>query len=168
MQKRSREETLWRCIAPSCNWSSRVHIHETCFQSMEEAMLTKIGTITVQVTDQDKALEFYTQKLGFEKRSDEPMGRTSAGLQLLRQGHRPGSFYIRRLLRDLMQPPTRKRKPASASPLAWYWRSMILKRRSRNSSRTAYTLKRNPKSSRGAGGGSSLTRTAIPTVCINN
>ncbi len=37
-------------------------------------MLINIGTITVQVTDQDKALEFYTQKLGFEKRSDEPMG----------------------------------------------------------------------------------------------
>ncbi len=37
-------------------------------------MLTRIGTITVQVTDQDKALEFYTQKLGFEKRSDQPMG----------------------------------------------------------------------------------------------
>ena len=37
-------------------------------------MLTNIGTITVQVTDQDKALEFYTQKLGFEKRSDQPMG----------------------------------------------------------------------------------------------
>ncbi len=37
-------------------------------------MLTNIGTITVQVTDQDKALEFYTQKLGFEKRADMPMG----------------------------------------------------------------------------------------------
>ena len=37
-------------------------------------MLTQVGTITVQVTDQDKALEFYTQKLGFEKRSDQPMG----------------------------------------------------------------------------------------------
>jgi lactoylglutathione lyase len=37
-------------------------------------MLTSVGTITVQVTDQDKALEFYTQKLGFEKRSDQPMG----------------------------------------------------------------------------------------------
>jgi len=37
-------------------------------------MLTKIGTITVQVTDQDKALAFYTQKLGFEKRADQPMG----------------------------------------------------------------------------------------------
>lgn len=37
-------------------------------------MLTKIGTITVQVIDQDKALEFYTQKLGFEKRTDQPLG----------------------------------------------------------------------------------------------
>ncbi|TAK30112.1 MAG: VOC family protein [Chloroflexota bacterium] len=37
-------------------------------------MLTNIGTITVQVTDQDTALEFYTQKLGFEKRADQPMG----------------------------------------------------------------------------------------------
>ncbi len=37
-------------------------------------MLTRIGTITIQVTDQDKALDFYTKKLGFEKRSDQPMG----------------------------------------------------------------------------------------------
>ncbi len=37
-------------------------------------MLTRIGTITVQVTDQDKALEYYTKKLGFEKRADQPMG----------------------------------------------------------------------------------------------
>lgn len=37
-------------------------------------MLTRIGTITVQVTDQNKALEFYTKKLGFEKRADQSMG----------------------------------------------------------------------------------------------
>ncbi len=37
-------------------------------------MLTGVGTITVQVTDQDRALAFYTQKLGFEKRVDQPMG----------------------------------------------------------------------------------------------
>jgi predicted enzyme related to lactoylglutathione lyase len=40
----------------------------------ENLMLTRIGTITVQVSDQDRALEFYTQKLGFEKRTDMPMG----------------------------------------------------------------------------------------------
>lgn len=37
-------------------------------------MLTNVGTITVHVTDQDKALAFYTQKLGFEARADMPMG----------------------------------------------------------------------------------------------
>lgn len=37
-------------------------------------MLTNIGTITVHVTDQNAALEFYTKKLGFEVRSDQPMG----------------------------------------------------------------------------------------------
>lgn len=37
-------------------------------------MLTRVGTITVQVTDQDKAVEYYTQKLGFELRADQPMG----------------------------------------------------------------------------------------------
>jgi lactoylglutathione lyase len=37
-------------------------------------MLTRVGTITVKVTDQDKALAFYSQKLGFEKRADQPMG----------------------------------------------------------------------------------------------
>src|SRR5579859_6753690 len=40
----------------------------------EIAMLTRIGTITVQVTDQDAALAYYTEKLGFEKRADIPMG----------------------------------------------------------------------------------------------
>lgn len=49
---------------------------ETCAKNTEEAMLTKIGTITVQVTDQDKALEFYTQKLGFEKRNERCERRT--------------------------------------------------------------------------------------------
>ena len=37
-------------------------------------MLTNVGTITVHVTDQDKALAFYTEKLGFEARADMPMG----------------------------------------------------------------------------------------------
>jgi lactoylglutathione lyase len=37
-------------------------------------LLTRIGTVTIQVRDQDKALEFYTKKLGFEKRMDQPMG----------------------------------------------------------------------------------------------
>lgn len=49
-------------------------------------MLTAIGTITVQVTDQDKALEFYTKKLGFEKRGDMPMGPGQRWLEVAPPG----------------------------------------------------------------------------------
>ena len=33
-----------------------------------------IGTVGIPVTDQDRALEFYVGKLGFEKRRDLPFG----------------------------------------------------------------------------------------------
>ena len=33
-----------------------------------------VGTVGVQVTDQDRALEFYVGKLGFETRRDMPFG----------------------------------------------------------------------------------------------
>jgi catechol 2,3-dioxygenase-like lactoylglutathione lyase family enzyme len=36
--------------------------------------ITQIGTVIVPVADQDKALEFYTETLGFEKRLDVPRG----------------------------------------------------------------------------------------------
>jgi lactoylglutathione lyase len=49
-------------------------------------MLTDIGTITVQVTDQSKALEFYTQKLGFEVRSDQPMGPSQRWIEVAPAG----------------------------------------------------------------------------------
>ncbi len=49
-------------------------------------MLTRIGTITVQVTDQDKALYYYTKKLGFEKRSDMPMGPGQRWLEVAPPG----------------------------------------------------------------------------------
>jgi catechol 2,3-dioxygenase-like lactoylglutathione lyase family enzyme len=34
--------------------------------------ITRVGTVIVPVTDQDRALEFYVGKLGFEKRLDAP------------------------------------------------------------------------------------------------
>ncbi|MBI2958391.1 MAG: VOC family protein [Chloroflexi bacterium] len=49
-------------------------------------MLTRIGTVTVQVTDQDKALEFYTSKLGFEKRQDSPMGPGQRWIEVAPRG----------------------------------------------------------------------------------
>jgi catechol 2,3-dioxygenase-like lactoylglutathione lyase family enzyme len=36
--------------------------------------ISQIGTVMVPVSDQDQALEFYTAKLGFEKRADIPFG----------------------------------------------------------------------------------------------
>ena len=37
-------------------------------------MIDSIGGMVVIVSDQQKAIEFYTQKLGFELRSDTPFG----------------------------------------------------------------------------------------------
>ena len=36
--------------------------------------ISQIGTVIVPVSDQDRAIEFFVQKLGFEKRSDIPFG----------------------------------------------------------------------------------------------
>lgn len=49
-------------------------------------MLTRVGTVTVQVADQDSALEFYTQKLGFEKRRDDPMGPNQRWIEVAPPG----------------------------------------------------------------------------------
>ncbi len=36
--------------------------------------ITQLGTVMVPVSDQDRALEFYVEKLGFETRADIPFG----------------------------------------------------------------------------------------------
>jgi catechol 2,3-dioxygenase-like lactoylglutathione lyase family enzyme len=36
--------------------------------------INQIGTVVVPVTDQDRAIEFYVDTLGFEKRTDVPFG----------------------------------------------------------------------------------------------
>lgn len=50
--------------------------------------LTGVGTITVYVTDQDKALEFYTNRLGFEKRADNRMGPGQRWIEVAPPGAR--------------------------------------------------------------------------------
>lgn len=37
-------------------------------------MIARVGTVAVTVQDQDKALDFYVNSLGFEKRDDQPFG----------------------------------------------------------------------------------------------
>ena len=36
--------------------------------------VSKIGTVVIPVADQDREIEFYLEKLGFEKRADVPFG----------------------------------------------------------------------------------------------
>jgi catechol 2,3-dioxygenase-like lactoylglutathione lyase family enzyme len=36
--------------------------------------ITEVGTVIVPVSDQDRAIEFYTETLGFEVRGDTPYG----------------------------------------------------------------------------------------------
>ena len=36
--------------------------------------ISKVGTVVVPVSDQDRAIAFYTETLGFEKRADVPFG----------------------------------------------------------------------------------------------
>jgi catechol 2,3-dioxygenase-like lactoylglutathione lyase family enzyme len=36
--------------------------------------ISKIGTVVIPVTDQDRAIAFYVDTLGFEKRTDVPFG----------------------------------------------------------------------------------------------
>lgn len=48
--------------------------------------ITQVGTVMVPVSDQDKALEFYVGKLGFEKRADIPFGAGERWVEVAPQG----------------------------------------------------------------------------------
>jgi len=48
--------------------------------------ITQVGTVIVPVADQDRALEFYTGTLGFEKRMDVPMGEAMRWIEVAPQG----------------------------------------------------------------------------------
>jgi catechol 2,3-dioxygenase-like lactoylglutathione lyase family enzyme len=46
---------------------------------MSQTSITDIGTVGIPVSDQDKAVEFFTGTLGFEKRLDARMGELPLG-----------------------------------------------------------------------------------------
>jgi catechol 2,3-dioxygenase-like lactoylglutathione lyase family enzyme len=48
--------------------------------------ITQVGTVMVPVSDQDRALEFYVEKLGFEKRADIPFGNGDRWVEVAPQG----------------------------------------------------------------------------------
>jgi catechol 2,3-dioxygenase-like lactoylglutathione lyase family enzyme len=54
--------------------------------STTTSRISKIGTVIVTVSDQDRALEFYVEKLGFEKRADVPFGGDNRWLEVAPSG----------------------------------------------------------------------------------
>jgi catechol 2,3-dioxygenase-like lactoylglutathione lyase family enzyme len=50
------------------------------------AQISQVGTVFVPVADQDRALEFYVGKLGFEKRGDFPYGEGSRWVEVAPPG----------------------------------------------------------------------------------
>jgi predicted enzyme related to lactoylglutathione lyase len=49
-------------------------------------MIKNIHVTGVSVSDQDRALDFYTTKLGFKKLTDEPMGEGARWIEVAPQG----------------------------------------------------------------------------------
>ena len=48
--------------------------------------ITQVGTVMVPVSDQDRALEFYVDKLGFDKRTDSAYGDGDRWLEVAPPG----------------------------------------------------------------------------------
>ena len=48
--------------------------------------ITRVGTVIVPVSDQDRALDFYLVTLGFEKRMDAPYGAGGRWIEVAPQG----------------------------------------------------------------------------------
>jgi catechol 2,3-dioxygenase-like lactoylglutathione lyase family enzyme len=48
--------------------------------------ISQVATVIVPVSDQDKAIAFYTDKLGFEKRTDVPMGQADRWVEVAPPG----------------------------------------------------------------------------------
>ena len=45
-------------------------------------MITSVKSVGVYVSDQQRALDFYTNQLGFEKRRDDPMGPNARWIEV--------------------------------------------------------------------------------------
>jgi catechol 2,3-dioxygenase-like lactoylglutathione lyase family enzyme len=55
-------------------------------ETTTKTRITQVGTVIVPVTDQDRAVDFYVEKLGFEKRSDTPFGRGDRWIEVAPAG----------------------------------------------------------------------------------
>src|SRR3954451_13605800 len=55
-------------------------------QTETSTRIAQVGTVMVPVSDQDRALDFYVEKLGFEKRTDTPFGDGQRWLEVAPAG----------------------------------------------------------------------------------
>jgi catechol 2,3-dioxygenase-like lactoylglutathione lyase family enzyme len=55
-------------------------------ETQTSTRITEVGSVIVPVSDQDQALEFYVEKLGFEKRSDTPFGEGERWIEVAPAG----------------------------------------------------------------------------------
>ena len=58
--------------------------------------ITEVGTIGVPVTDQDRAVDFYREKLGFETRIDVPYGQGERWIEVAPPGAATTVALVRR------------------------------------------------------------------------
>jgi catechol 2,3-dioxygenase-like lactoylglutathione lyase family enzyme len=54
--------------------------------SKTAARMTKVGVVVVPISDTDRAIEFYVDKLGFEKRVDVPFGNGYRWVEVAPEG----------------------------------------------------------------------------------
>jgi catechol 2,3-dioxygenase-like lactoylglutathione lyase family enzyme len=54
--------------------------------STTKTAIARIGTVIVPVSDQDRAIEFYVDTLGFEKRADVPFGEDYRWVEVAPEG----------------------------------------------------------------------------------
>ncbi len=59
-------------------------------ETQSTTAITEVATVIVPVADQDRALEFYVETLGFEKRMDMPYGDGNRWLEVV-----PPMFFFR-------------------------------------------------------------------------
>lgn len=52
----------------------------------EATTISQVSTVMIPVADQDEAIEFYTGKLGFEKRADTPFGDGNRWVEVAPKG----------------------------------------------------------------------------------
>jgi Glyoxalase/Bleomycin resistance protein/Dioxygenase superfamily len=62
------------------------HLERTLTVASNTTRISQVGTVFIPVADQDRALEFYLDKLGFEKRVDFSYGEGSRWIEVAPPG----------------------------------------------------------------------------------